>query len=227
MSDTYDWIEEQLELAWDEDAYVIPVAHHNLLDESEIYVDDCTIEHGEQLVELLEDWDIPLFLSGHLHVQHCKRSDGDDGIWEMVTSSLATPACQYGALTWRDDGSFNYKTWAVDVEKWAADQKSSDINLLNFNKFKDPFLREVFYNQSIDALKKVRGLTDDQKLRMSRLYSELNYYYYQGTAYLVKDGVEQNQDYQLWLDEGAATEESEYLQYIIRDAVRDYNRAGE
>lgn len=227
LSDTYDWIEEQLELAWDEDAYVIPVAHHNLLDESEIYVDDCTIEHGEQLVELLEDWDIPLFLSGHLHVQHCKRSDGDDGIWEMVTSSLATPACQYGALTWRDDGSFNYKTWAVDVEKWAADQKISDINLLNFNKFKDPFLREVFYNQSIDALKKVRGLTDDQRMRMSRLYSELNYYYYQGTAYLVRDGVEQNQDYQLWLDEGAAAEESEYLQYIIRDAVQDYNRAGE
>ncbi len=227
LSDTYDWIEEQLDLAWDEDAHVIPVAHHNLLDESEIYVDDCTIEHGEQLVELLEDWDVPLFLSGHLHVQHCKRSDGDDGIWEMVTSSLATPACQYGALTWRDDGSFNYRTWAVDVEKWAADQKLSDINLINFNKFKGPFLREVFYNQSIDALKMVRGLTDDQKLRMSRLYSELNYHYYQGTAYLVKDGVEQNRDYQLWLDEGAAAKESEYLQYIIRDAVQDYNRAGE
>lgn len=113
------------------------------------------------------------------------------------------------------------------MEKWAADQKISDINLLNFNKFKDPFLREVFYNQSIDALKKVRGLTDDQRMRMSRLYSELNYYYYQGTAYLVRDGVEQNQDYQLWLDEGAAAEESEYLQYIIRDAVQDYNRAGE
>lgn len=227
LSDTYDWIEEQLEYAWDEGVNVIPVAHHNLLDESEIYVDDCTIEHGEQLVEILEDWDVPLFLSGHLHVQHNKRSDEDRGIWEMVTSSLATPACQYGVLTWRDDGSFTYKTWAVDVERWAADQGITDINLLNFNKFKEPFLREVFYNQSIDALNKVKGLTGDQKIRMSRLYSELNYHYYQGTAYLVKNGVEQNHDYQLWLEEGAATAESEYLQYIIRDAVQDYNRAEE
>ena len=224
LSDTYDWIEEQLEYAWDDGANVIPVAHHNLLDESEIYVDDCTIEHGEQLVDILEEWDVPLFLSGHLHVQHSKRSDDDRGIWEMVTSSLATPACQYGVLTWRDDGSFSYRTCAVDVEKWASDQGIKDINLLNFNKFKTPFLREVFYNQSIDALKEVEGLTSDQKIQMSRLYSELNYYYYQGTAYLVKDEVRQDPVYQLWLDEGGATEEAEYLQYIIRDAVRDFNR---
>lgn len=227
LSSTYDWIELQLEEAWEADANVIPVAHHNLLDESEIYVDDCTIEHGEQLVEILEDWDVPLFLSGHLHVQHCKRSDGDMGIWEMVTSSLATPSCQYGALTWRDDGSFSYKTWSVDVERWAAEQGSTDINLLNFNKYKTPFLKRVFYNQSIDALETVRELTNDQKMRMSNLYSELNYHYYQGTAYTIKDMVEQSQDYQLWLEEGSATELSEYVQYIIEDARQDYNRVEE
>lgn len=227
LSSTYDWIEEQLEAAWDADASVIPVAHHNLLDESEIYVDDCTIEHGEQLVEMLEEWDVPLFLSGHLHVQHCKRSDDSSGIWEMVTSSLATPACQYGALTWRDDGSFSYKTWSVDVERWAAEQGIEDINLLNFNKFKTPFLKRVFYNQSIAELESVRELTDNQRMRMSNLYSELNYHYYQGTAYTVRDTVAQSPDYQLWLDEGSGTELSEYVQYIIEDARQNYNRVEE
>ena len=38
-TETYGWIEEQLEDAWDNDKNVIPVAHHNLLDESEIYVE--------------------------------------------------------------------------------------------------------------------------------------------------------------------------------------------
>ena len=70
-------------------------AHHNLLDESEIYVDECTIEHSEQFIYILETWDVPLFLSGHLHVQHCKRSEDNRGIWEMVTASLATPSCKY------------------------------------------------------------------------------------------------------------------------------------
>ncbi len=38
LSDTYDWIEEQLQSAWEDGVMVIPIAHHNLLDESEIYV---------------------------------------------------------------------------------------------------------------------------------------------------------------------------------------------
>lgn len=100
---------------------MIPVAHHNLLEESKIYVDDCTIEHGEQLVDILDEWDVKLFLSGHLHVQHTMRSEDNRGVWEAVTASLATPACQYGVLTCRDDGSYQYGTWSVDVESWARE----------------------------------------------------------------------------------------------------------
>ena len=80
---TYEWVEQQLEAAWDAGVEIIPVAHHNLLDESEIYVDECTIEHSEQFIDLLETWDVPLFLSGHLHVQHCKRSEDNRGICEL------------------------------------------------------------------------------------------------------------------------------------------------
>ena len=223
-TETYEWIEGQLEDAWDNDRNVIPVAHHNLLDESEIYVDDCTIEHGEQLVYILEDWDVPFFLSGHLHVQHTKRSEDNRGVWEMVTSSLATPACQYGNLVFRSDGSFSYWTKAVDMEQWAKRHERTEEELLNFNKFKEPFLRRVFYNQSYDALQSIAGLTEGQRERMSHLYSELNYHYYQGTAYKIRDNVEKNPDYQLWLGDGSFTVLTDYVQYIISDAQQDYNR---
>ena len=223
-TETYGWIEEQLEDAWDNDKNVIPVAHHNLLDESEIYVDNCTIEHGEQLVYILEDWDVPFFLSGHLHVQHTKRSEDNRGVWEMVTSSLATPACQYGNLIFRSDGSFSYWTRAVDVEKWARNHERTEEDLLNFNEFKEPFLRRVFYNQSFDSLQTISGLTIKQIDRMSLLYSELNYHYYQGTAYKIRDKVQKNPDYQLWLGDGSFTVLTDYVQYIISDAQQDYNR---
>ena len=62
--------------------------HHNLLDESKIYVEDCTIEHSEELVNRLEEENVPLFLSGHLHVQHYMRNEEDRGIYEIVTSSF-------------------------------------------------------------------------------------------------------------------------------------------
>lgn len=223
MTETYDWIEEQLEDAWDNGMNVIPVAHHNLLDESEIYVDDCTIEHGEQLAEILEGWDVPLFLSGHLHVQHTKRSEDNWGIWEMVTSSLATPACQYGNLIFRDDGSFTYWTQAVDVEHWAREHERTEKDLLEFDDFKEPFLRKVFYNQSYDNLQKIPGLTERQRERMSELYSELNYHYYQGTAYQIREKVLKDPDYELWLGDGSFTVLSDYVQYIVSDARRNYN----
>lgn len=227
LSDTYDWIDQQLELAWEEGMNIIPVAHHNLLDESEIYVEDCTIEHGEQLAERLEEWDVPVFLSGHLHVQHNKRSEENRGIWEVVTSSLTTPACQYGVLKFRDDGSFQYHTRAVDVESWAKRHSRTEQDLLEFDTFKEPFLRKVFYNQSYDALSKIPELNENQREKMSSLYSELNYHYYQGTAYQIKDAVLKNPDYALWLEDGSFTVLSDYVQYIMEDAKRDYNRVEE
>ena len=90
----------------------MPVAHHNLLEESKVYVDDCTIEHSEELIQKLEGENIPLFLSGHLHVQHFMRNNSF-GIHEIVTSSLSTPPCQYGVLEYMEDESFSYHTRQV------------------------------------------------------------------------------------------------------------------
>lgn len=227
LSDTYDWIEKMLDEAWTDGADIIPVAHHNLLDESEIYVQDCTIEHSEQLIRLLEDWDAPFFLSGHLHVQHTKQAEDGRGIWEMVTSSLATPACQFGVLSYWHGGSFSYKTEELDVEAWAKRNNRKETDLLEFNTFKEPFLRRVFYNQSYDALSEVASLSEDQRVRMSNLYSDLNYHYYQGTAYKIRDAVLKNPDYELWMDAGYETVLADYAQYIIDDAERDYNKVME
>jgi len=224
LSETYYWIEEQLEEAWEEAMDVIPVAHHNLLEESKIYVDDCTIEHGEQLVNILDEWDVKLFLSGHLHVQHTMRSEDNRGVWEAVTSSLATPACQYGVLTCRDDGSYQYGTWSVDVESWAREHGRKERDLLEFRKFQEPFLRSVFYNQSMTALNAVPDIPEDRKKQMSDLYARLNYYYYQGTAYQIKNEVLSDPAYLMWLNEGTLTVLGEYVEYIVSDAVHDYNR---
>ena len=86
-------------------------------------MEDCTIEHSEELVNRLEEENVPLFLSGHLHVQHYMRNEEDRGIYEIVTSSLSTPPCQYGVLEYRDDESFSYHTQQVDMEKWARKHK--------------------------------------------------------------------------------------------------------
>ena len=61
---------------------------------------------------------------------------------------------------------------------------------------------------------------------MSDLYARLNYYYYQGTAYQIKNEVLSDPAYLMWLNEGTLTVfVGEYVEYIVSDAVHDfYNR---
>ena len=224
--DTYDWIEEQMEEAWNLGMNVIPVGHHNLLDESEVYLQDCTIEHSEQLIDQLESWDVPLFLSGHLHVQHYMRSRSDSGIYEIVTSSLSTPPCQYGILYYGDDGNFRYHTKPLDIKEWAKKTGSTDKNLLNFEEFGKKFLSKVFYNQAQDEFKRLdtlKGLTKSQKEQMAKVYAELNEACYAGKVTDIRDKAKAKAGYKLWEEEGYPSILAQYLEWITEDGTRDYN----
>ncbi|RGZ01249.1 metallophosphoesterase [Clostridium sp. AM58-1XD] len=223
MPDTYDWIEEQLEDAYDNDMNVIPVAHHNLLDESEVYVADCTIEHSSQLIEKLEGWEISLFLSGHLHVQHMMEEDRGYPIREIVTSSLTTPDCQYGILTYQDNDNYEYVTKKVDVERWARENESPKMDLLEFRAFRQPFLRRVFQNQAYGVLQKMDNMTEEERRSMCRFYAELNDYYYQGRAVEIREKALDDKAFDLWQDKAYGTVLNDYILYILDDARADYN----
>ena len=233
-TDTYEWIDEQLEDAWENGMNILPVAHHNLLEESQIYASNCTIEHNEELIGRLEDWGpIPLFLSGHLHVQHFANTDeeAEEGIWEIVTSSLATPPCQYGVLFYGDDQSFRYHTQVLDIDTWARVNGIEDENLLNFSGYRTPFLEKVFYNQAFDLLEKHKGgiMPDGVQEEMSRMYAIANCYYYWGRAVEIAEQMKESSTFQLWQEYGYPSLQTEYLEYILDEATRDYNtlRPGE
>lgn len=223
MTDTYDWIERELEDAWDNDMNVIPFAHHNLLDESEVYVDDCTIEHSSELIEKLEGWEISLFISGHLHVQHMKEKEDSEPIREIVTGSLTTPDCRYGILTYQDDDNYDYRTKKVDVEGWARKNGSEKMDLLEFHAFSRPFIRRVFQNQAYGVLQKIEEISEDERVAMSKYYAELNDYYYQGKAVEIKGKALDDPAYELWQEKAYGTVLNDYILYILDDAHRDYN----
>lgn len=226
-TDTYEWIDNELEMAFEEGVNVIPVAHHNLLEESRIYSEDCTIEHNEELLERLEGWgNIPLFLSGHLHVQHFSNSDdvAGEGVWEIVTSSLAVPPCQYGVLFFGQDRSFNYHTRILDIEMWAGIEGKEDPNLINFSWYRTPFLERVFYNQAYKWLERRKDvLTQEQIVQMSDFYATAKCYYYWGRAVEIAEEMRASQMFRLWQEYGYPSLETEYLEYILEEATMDYN----
>lgn len=230
-TETYEWISRQLQEADEDSAILLPIAHHNLLEESKVYVDDCTIEHSEELIHMLEEDNIPLFVSGHLHVQHFMQHN-DIGISEVVTSSLTTPPCQYGVLDYMEDETFSYYTRQVDMEKWARKNQSKDENLLNFNTYSPPVLKRIFYNQAYDAMKDSAEeetgslfvkLTESQKQQMAKVYGDINAACYGGRAYEVVDETVKEPGYAMWKEYCYPSILYEYLEYIIEDAVKDYN----
>lgn len=230
-TETYQWIEKQLEEARDQGVILLPVAHHNLLDQSKVYVDDCTIEHSSELIDMLEGDNISLFLSGHLHVQHFMQNN-DIGIYEIVTSSLSTPPCQYGVLEYMEDETFSYNTNKVNIEKWAKKRQIRDENLINFNTYSLSALNRIFYNQSYDAMKDSREeeageifvqLTEKEKQQMSKAYADMNEACYGGRAFEVVEEVVKQPGYRLWQEYCYPIIPYEYLEYIVEDAVMDYN----
>lgn len=219
--ETYQWIELQLEDAWVEGIQVIPVGHHNILEESQVYVENCTIEHAEELEEMLNRWDVNCYFSGHLHVQHYKSSR-EFQLDEVVTASLSTAPCYYGVIEYEEDGGFSYETKSVDVERWAAQTGSTDQNLLNFNTYSVDFLEEIFFNEAYESLKH-KGINKSDKTVMAELYARLNSYSVAGRAMEIKDEIMEDPSYIMWQERDSSSILFLYMEEILRDAVCDYN----
>lgn len=220
-SETYEWMGEWLARAWETGRNVIAVAHHNLLDESRIYEDDCTIEHSEELERLLDDWDVTLFLSGHLHVQHYRSSRSCD-INEIVTGSLAMAPCQYGVLKYFGPEKYDYHTEKVDVKAWAERHDNPDANLQNFDEYAEEYLRTVFYNQAYTSLQD-KGKEEADVDGMADFYAFLNAYSVAGRAVEIRQEALDSWEYMLWQEYSRTDIKSMYLDEILEDAVCDYN----
>lgn len=111
---TLAWAEEQLREAKDAGAAVIAAGHQNLFPHS-LFRDGYVIEGADRLADLLRAYDVRLFLSGHLHIQHILT---EQNLTEIAGSALCSWPCQYGVLT-SEEGTLSYQTRRLDMAAWA------------------------------------------------------------------------------------------------------------
>lgn len=228
-NETYDWMEEWLDKAWNKGAQVITVSHHNLLDQSGVsqeFYDNCTIEHNEVLIQLLADQEVRLHLSGHLHLQH-HMQDEDSGIYEVVTGSLVMAPCQYGDIKILNDGTIRYDAKSVDVDGWALRNSYRNRDLADFKQFSENFLRQVTYRNALLDLRKHtmerKFFFSDEKMdEMAQFYAELCVHYYGGRMYQIADEMVNNKAYEYWGQIGYVSDLSDFLQNIFDDEAKDF-----
>lgn len=229
--ETYRWMEEVLEQAWEEGAQVISVSHHNLLDQSGVsreFYDNCTIEHNEELLELLSSYEVRLHFSGHLHVQHYME-DKAYGIAEVVNGSLVMAPCSYGVLRIWNNGTLQYDARETDVSGWAVRNRyKNNKDLTEFKAFCEQFLGKVSFQAAVKDLQeqfylRKLYLSNEEMTEMANFYAALCVYYFGGRMYELRDWVENQKAYQMWKNIEYASELSTFLENILADEAKDFS----
>ena len=229
---TLKWLEVHLRVAKEHDIQVIVLAHHNLLQESRLFTTQCEMENGPEVTALLEAYQVPLYISGHLHVQRIREhvtgpglEDAQNGIHEIVLSPYSFPGNQYGMLSWDLDDTMTFETRHADVAAWAKTQGSNNPELLNFADWSLQYGKSVIREQVKQTITLV---PDDLKEKMASLYADLYFPYCLGEAVPWSD-AKQTSAYTLWQrvdPKGKKFKEMQSMAEDSRVARQSWNSAG-
>ncbi len=195
--ETLAWLEVHLQVAKEHGIRVLPVAHHNLLSESRLYKTECTLENYDEAIALFEKYEVPLYVSGHLHAQRIKKhkpSPGTPedayGISEIVLSPYSMPPNQYGELSWKENGDMVFETRRVDVAAHISEKNGENMSEEALESLSKTVIRK-------QVMKAVRGIPDELKETMAVLYANLYYDYCAGNR-MTWDAVQTTKAYLLW-----------------------------
>ncbi|MCC8127082.1 MAG: metallophosphoesterase [Clostridiales bacterium] len=186
------WMEEILKQAEETGACVLPVAHHNLLSESRIYTTECVMENYDVVIGLLEQHEIPLFISGHLHAQRIKKhksepgvSDDAYGLTEIVMAPFSIAPCQYGTLSWDEEGGMSFTTTLLTEHMDGTG---------TFAQTAKELTKTVIRNQVRSKATSIPQYLQDE---MGELYADIYYDYCAGNQ-TDWDEATSDRAYQLW-----------------------------
>lgn len=207
---SYKWIEQQLKMVAQNKAQVITVSHQNLFAHNEQLSFGYQLYDANELLELLNKYNVKCHLSGHIHMQHTKT----DGITEVVNSSLLVAPVQYGVINF--NGKYKYSTKTVDVEKWAKSNNIKDENLLKFSTFATKFFKDSAVKKSFLQLEN-SNLNKKDKNLIATTFAELNTSYFAGTKIdtsQLNDGIELCKNQNKFLNQ--------YIETMLEEAQNDY-----
>lgn len=208
------WLQLQLDRAKADGAKVISVTHQNLYAHSDLLSKGFVIENAQRLLEIYNRFGVKVNLSGHMHLQHTKKSHS--GILDIATSSLSVSPCQYGVIT-LDKDEAAYRTETVGVSAWAASNGLTDPNLLDFTAYAERFFKGRSSEQIASQL--THHAPQNAKA-MADFSIALNYAYFSGRMdSFVRDAHLEA----LWTQENSSFW-GLYVQSMLREAGVDHTR---
>lgn len=168
------WVEAQLKDAQEAGVKMLAAGHQNVF-QLTMFREGYVVGNAERLAQLLRQYGVALYLSGHLHCQHWKTQDG---LTEIATSALSVSPCQYGILTIRGD-TLHYETKETDVTAWAVKQGRTESDLLEFPRYARDFFDGRNRDNTVETLSLFQ-FTPAEVERMTKYIVSLNRAYFSG-----------------------------------------------
>ena len=134
------------------------------------------MENYQEITALLEKYQVPLYVSGHLHVQRVKKHQPEpgkqqiNGISEIVLGAVSLSPNHFGMLSWDEEGGMNFETERLNPGPWIPE-------IEDYEEWSESFFKEVIQTQTE---KKIVLVPDDLKKVMAGLYAEVYYDYCAG-----------------------------------------------
>lgn len=164
QEDTMKWIEKELEKTSQNNKKTIVSMHHNLGIHCEAISTNYVLDNADEMQALFDKYQVPVVLSGHVHIQHTSQFNDT---YEIVTSALSIAPVQYGVMHVTED-SIDYHT--QQIESVEGDET---------------FFVQTSYNKFSKTL--TNYFEEEQAKNMALYLANLNLSYFSGNTYLYRD----------------------------------------
>lgn len=206
-TETLAWLERNLKCAKKQKISVYVAGHYNLAYHNQLFRKGFTMRNHQQVSELLHKYDVQLFFSGHMHMQHMGV---ENGVTDIATASLATYPHQYGVLKINQKQEISYHT--------------KQLSLPEFKRMSYyQFYYEDFIVQILEELEQLSGVDWAVRQKMAFFAAKMNLHYFGGTFYTIAEVARQTQEWKLWKQYGTELFFYQYLQSMFEDSMYDHN----
>ena len=190
--ETLRWTEEMLREAQENGWRTIAAGHYNLLPEiSRQPGSGYCIENGERFTALLHRYDVPLYLSGHMHVRAVYQ---EDGLTELLTEYLLGYPTGYSILNLAAE-EIRCVSRRIDVDSWAAETEQTDPVLCEFAEWQ----QEELYRYSVSNVSYMsqrNPLSEQEQAMAAGFFYTVMDSFWRGTLAERRDAIEKVDGYE-------------------------------
>lgn len=222
--ETFNWLEKRLAEDKEKGHRPFVVGHHNLLVHNEMFVGGYVMKNAEDVTNLLAEYEVPLYLSGHMHIQHEETEEIAlmDGrkviVRDIASSSLMVNPHQYGVITLEEDGGILYENHSVKVAEYAKEQGLTDPNLLDFAAYTESFYREN-QEEKVRASLVESCLTEEEVEIMADFLGRVNVSYFAGMTPQECEAFREEEAYHTWQEAAEKAEEASGWMYYLESIL--------